>query len=250
MELCDLHVHTCFCDGQDEPGELVLEALQKGMTLLGFSSHAFMPFENSWGMSKASTEAYIRRIRELQEQYRGQIRILLGTEWDYFSVGDRSVYDYIIDSVHYLPFGDELVPVDESPEELKDAAGRFFGGDLYPLIRKYYSMVSELADKPDCTLVGHFDLISKFNENAHLFDETDPEYIRIWQAAADRLLAAGKTFEINTGAICRGWKTHPYPSPDMIRYIKEHGGKLILTSDCHAKENLMFAFDRFKTLLP
>lgn len=246
----DLHIHSCFCDGRDEPGEIVLEALRRGMTVLGFSSHAYIPFENDWCMTKAGTSDYIRRISELKAEYADRITILLGTEWDYFSAGDRSIYDYIIDSVHYMPIGEEKVSVDNSPDELKTAADRYFGGDFFPLIRLYYSMVSELADKPDCSIIGHFDLISKFNEKSHFFDERDPEYIRIWKTAAEKLLRAGKTFEINTGAISRGFKTVPYPSPDMIRYIRERGGKLILNSDCHQKENLMFAFEKYENLLP
>lgn len=249
MELRDLHVHTCFCDGHDEPEEIVLEALDRGMTVLGFSSHAAVPFDNDWCMTEAATSEYIRRINELKAEYAGRIRILLGTEWDYFSVGDRSIYDYIIDSVHYLPINGKMVSVDNTPEEQKAAADHFFGGDYEPLIRQYFSMVSELADKPDCRIIGHFDLISKFNEKSHAFDESDPEYVRIWQSAADKLLKSGKIFEINTGAMSRGWKTVPYPSPDIIAYIRDHGGKLILNSDCHRKENLMYAFDQFSAFV-
>ena len=249
MESKDLHVHTCFCDGHDEPEEIVLEALDRGMTVLGFSSHAAVPFDNDWCMTEAATSEYIRRINELKAEYAGRIRILLGTEWDYFSVGDRSIYDYIIDSVHYLPINGEMVSVDNTPEEQKAAADRFFGGDYKPLIRQYFSMVGELADKPDCRIIGHFDLISKFNEKSHAFDESDPEYVRIWQSAADKLLKSGKIFEINTGAMSRGWKTVPYPSPDIIAYIRDHGGKLILNSDCHRKENLMYAFDQFSAFV-
>ena len=247
MELKDLHVHTCFCDGQDEPEEIVLEALKRGMTTLGFSSHAAVPFDNDWCMTEAETVEYIRCISNLKVKYADRIRILLGTEWDYFSVGDRGVYDYIIDSVHYLPIHGEMISVDNTPEEQKAAADHFFGGDYVPLIRQYFGMVSEFADKPDCRIIGHFDLISKFNEKSHAFDESDPEYIRIWQSAADKLLKAGKIFEINTGAMSRGWKTVPYPSPTMINYIRDHGGRLILNSDCHQKTNLMYAFEQYSS---
>lgn len=249
MERTDLHVHTCYCDGKDEPEDMVLEAIRLGMTTLGFSSHAWAECCEGWCMSRENTEKYILRIKELQEKYRDRIRILLGTEWDYFSEGDRSRYDYIIDSVHVIPYGNEYVPVDESAEVLRSAADRLCGGDMMPLVRKYYELVGSIADRPDRGIIGHFDLITKFIEKADLFSTDDPGYRRAWQAAADKLLAAGCTFEINTGAISRGYRTSPYPSSEILDYLKSHGASLVLNSDAHSKENLMYSFEQYESLL-
>lgn len=249
MERTDLHVHTCYCDGKDEPEDIILEAIRLGMTTLGFSSHAWAECCTGWCMSQENTEKYIHRIHELQEKYRNRIRILLGTEWDHFSEGDRSHYDYIIDSVHFLCCEGEYVPVDESAEDLRSAADRLYGGDMLPLIRQYYELVGSIADRPDPGIIGHFDLITKFSEKADLFAMEDPEYRKAWQTAADKLLAAGCTFEINTGAIARGYRTDPYPSSEILDYLKSHGASLVLNSDAHCKENLMFAFERYESLL-
>ena len=77
----------------------------------------------------------------------------------------------------------------------------------------------------------------------------DPAYISAWQRAADRLLPLGKPFEINTGAVSRGWRSAPYPDMRIIEYIREHGGRFILSSDSHSSDTIAFGFDRFEFLL-
>jgi len=40
----------------------------------------------------------------------------------------------------------------------------------------------------------------------------------------------------------RGYRTSPYPSKNILKYIKEKGGKIIFTSDCHNKDYLDYGF--------
>jgi histidinol-phosphatase (PHP family) len=46
---------------------------------------------------------------------------------------------------------------------------------------------------------------------------------------------AGKIpyFEVNTGAIARGYRTTPYPMPFIIKEFQRRGFGVVLTSDCH-----------------
>ena len=109
----------------------------------------------------------------------------------------------------------------------------------------YFESAATVFDVTGCTFAGHFDLITKFIEQEPAFDLNHPRYVKAWQQAADRLLATGKPFEINTGAISRGYRTEPYPAKDIRDYIRAHGGKLILSSDSHKKETIAFRFDEF-----
>ena len=61
-----------------------------------------------------------------------------------------------------------------------------------------------------------------------LFDENDERYRRAWRQAADRLLETGKPFEINTGAISRGYKSVPSPSAEILSYLIRRGARLSL----------------------
>ena len=243
MEPMDLHVHTTFSDGKNTPEEVVLEAIARKMKVIGFSDHSYTAFDESWCMKKGDIPLYRARIAELRARYADRIKILCGIEQDFYSEEPTDGYDYVIGSVHYIRAGEEFIPVDESPEILRAAAEKHFGGDLFVLIEDYYRTVAQVVQKTGADIIGHFDLISKFNEGGALFDEADPRYLAASRAAADALLKTGKPFEINTGAISRGYRTSPYPSVALRDYIRGHGGSFILSSDSHAKETLCFRFE-------
>ena len=245
----DLHVHTTFSDGVNTPEEVVLEAIRRGMETVGFSDHAYTPCDTSYCMQKSAQKAYFDTITALKEKYKGQITVKCGIERDVFFGEDDNVYDYAIGAAHYLCFGTEYVPVDLSADALRKAADGYYGGDMYAVAEKYYKTVESVIDKTNADVIGHFDLIAKFNEKERLFDEKHPRYVQAWQKAADKLLASGKVFEINTGAIARGYRTMPYPSQEIYAYLKAHGARFILSSDSHKKETLMFGFERYETLI-
>ena len=104
-------------------------------------------------------------------------------------------------------------------------------------------IVAKLGEKINPSFIGHFDLVTKFNENDCLFSTKDPRYIEAWQAAADELLKLKVPFEINTGAIARNCRVTPYPALDIAEYITERGGEFILSSDCHDSDFLSCGFD-------
>ena len=109
--------------------------------------------------------------------------------------------------------------------------------------------MADVYKEMNCDIIGHFDLFCKFNEQEHDFDEDDPRYVQAWQNAADTLLKTGKPFEINTGAISRGYKTDAYPSAKIRDYLQERGAQFILSSDAHSADKLIYKFDEFADLL-
>ena len=48
------------------------------------------------------------------------------------------------------------------------------------------------------------------------------------------------TFEINYGAIARGYRKTPYPDPRITDTLTKRGAKIIKTSDCHDKRFLLY----------
>lgn len=238
----DLHIHTTFSDGRNTPEEVVLAAIAKGMTALGFSDHSYTHFDTAYCIPKEQIPAYRASIATLKQKYAGQIEIRCGIEQDFYSEESTDGYDYVIGSVHYVKVGEAHLPVDESKERLLDAVHRHFGGDIYALIEAYYETVSQVAKKLHPSIIGHFDLISKFNEGGTLFDESHPRHIAAWKAAADKLMAAGIPFEINTGAISRGYRTAPYPAAPIREYLRARGARFLLSSDSHRADTLCFGF--------
>ena len=49
----NFHTHTTFCDGKDTPEQMVLAAIQKGFSALGFSGHAYFVLDEEISMSEA-----------------------------------------------------------------------------------------------------------------------------------------------------------------------------------------------------
>lgn len=243
MTACDFHLHTTFSDGKNTPEEMVLAAIRRGFDTVGFSDHSYTAFDESWCMPKNRISDYRAEIARLREKYAGQINILCGIEQDFFSDEPLAGYDYAIGSVHYVKAKERYFPVDGNAAATAKAVQCGFGGDPLSLAEAYFASVAEFADDPAIAIVGHFDLITKFCEQAPIFDEDDPRYKKAWQSAADRLIAAGKCFEINTGAISRGYRTSPYPSERIISYLIEKNARLILSSDSHSRDNIGFGFD-------
>ena len=242
----DYHVHTAFCDGAASPGEMAGAALRLGLWALGFSGHSHTPFDESWCMSPSGTEAYRREVQALKAQYAGRLEILCGLERDLYSDAPEDGWDYVIGSVHYVRAGEDYLPVDESPELLRAWAETHFGGDPYAFAEAYYAEVSRVPEIPGCSVIGHFDLIAKFNEREPLIDEENPRYAAAWRKAADALLESGLPFEINTGAIARGYRSVPYPAPPILRWLAERGARFLLSGDSHSPETLCYEFGRWE----
>ncbi len=244
----DLHCHTCFCDGKSTPEEMVQAAISKGMTTIGISEHGYTAFDSSYCLSIDKTEEYKAEIRRLKEKYSDKIEVLLGIELDALSDIDTADYDYVIGSAHYVKIGDKYLSIDESPSDFEQICRECFSGDYYAFAQEYYRTVATLANKK-IDFVGHVDLITKFNEGNRLFDMENPRYLVAAKGAIDALLPLNIPFEINTGAISRGYRTEPYPHKELTDHIKQNGGRLVLSSDAHSAENLCFKFEEFEYLV-
>ncbi len=245
MTGCNDHTHTCYCDGKNTPEELIQEALRRGCPELGFSGHSYTPFDESYCMSQQGTKAYQEEVRALQKKYRGSIRIFLGVEQDYYSNQLTDAYSYVIGSVHYVKKEDHYLPVDERREMQIAAVNRWYGGDFYAFAEDYYRTVADLYRRTRCNVIGHFDLMTKFNEDNALFDTQHPRYRAEVHKALDVLLQEPVVFELNTGAMARSYRTIPYPDEEIIRRIRRSGKELLLSSDCHDASQLLFGFEQY-----
>ena len=248
MVLQDLHVHSTFCDGKNSPEEMVLSAIGKGLRRIGICVHSPVSFDSGYFAEEEQFPAFQAEIRRLREKYADSIDVLCGIELDIFSRVDVSGFDYVIGSVHYVEADGEFFSVDETFEKLEGGCRRHFGGDHLALAEKYFATAAGVAEKTGCDIIGHFDLVAKFNSGNRLFDENDPRYVAAWRAAADRLLSSGKPFEINTGGISRGYRTVPYPAPQIISYIAGNGGRFILSGDAHSADTVAFDFEKYAQL--
>ncbi|MBQ8689439.1 MAG: histidinol-phosphatase [Clostridia bacterium] len=245
MRFSNLHTHTTFSDGKGTVKENVESAIAKNMLSLGFSDHSFTACDTSYCMKLEDYGAYADEVLRAREEYRGQIPIFLGIEKDYYSDVDRSTFDYVIASVHYIVRGGICYPIDHSARQQEECIRDAFGGSVMDMARCYYDMVIEHAQSSKPTLIGHFDVLNKFS----IMPERDERYISLTVDAMTEVAKYCKYFEINTGGISRGWRTVPYPSDYLLRHLLSLGGEVVINSDSHHPDNLDFHFNESVQLL-
>lgn len=249
MILSNYHTHTTFCDGENTPEEIIERAIELGCAEIGFSGHSYTDFDTRYCMSIKNSIEYISKLKELKEKYRDRINVLIGVEQDYFSSADTSGYDYVIGSVHYICKNGEYLSLDESPEVFKSIVDNYYGGDYFALCEDYYALVADLYEKTECDIIGHFDLVTKFNEGNRFFDTSHPRYTTAALNALSALALTPALFEINTGAIVRGHRTSPYPEAFLLHRMAKAKKPFIISSDCHNKDFLLYRFDNIKEAL-
>ena len=244
----NLHTHTIYDDGKNTVAETAQAALDAGFTSLGFSGHSVLPFKNDWAMTEKTQAQYLAAVRKAREAFAGQLQIFCGLEWDLLSAPPAG-FDYVIGSIHHLPAQGELVSVDEAPAVTQSALRRLFDDDPDAFAEAYFSQYEALARIGAVDIVGHFDLLTKFDEKHHIFHPDSPRFRDAAMAALETLLKADKLFEVNTGAISRGWRTTPYPSAFFLRELKARNARVLITSDAHRADGIACAFPETEALL-
>ena len=232
----NLHTHTNFDDGKNTPVEMAQAALDAGLESLGFSGHSTVPYENDWTLQ--DIPAYLAAVKAAQARFEGRLTIYNGLEFDLTSRQELSGFDYIIGSIHHIDIGDDYPSIDDTAEIADDILCDYFHCDKNAMLQAYFEQYDLLARHPAVDIVGHFDLITKFNR----FDESSTFYRDCAMAALETLVRADKIFEVNTGAMARGYRSVPYPAPFFLRELKAHRARVLITSDAHSTGAITYAF--------
>lgn len=259
----NLHTHSTFCDGSNTLEEMVLSAIEKKFTVLGFSSHSLFPFsKKGWHISCEEFDNYVKEIRTLAEKYSSQIQILCGFEADYLkniSLPTKANYaplnpDYLIGAIHYVTNDKGRYSVDNKSEKvlqaLKDMYSNKKGAiDGKRAVCEYFSTQREMLRKGDFEILAHPDVIRKRNPQLNFFNQKDSWYKKELIATAKEIKKADVIVEINTGALARKvFNTMTdedfYPSPLFLQILFDMKVPILVNSDAHNKDELDFAFDR------
>ncbi len=94
-----------------------------------------------------------------------------------------------------------------------------------------------------------FDLITKFDEQGEYFFLENKEYTEIAQWYISDAAQSGCFFEVNTGAISRGYRSTAYPYENLLYILKKNGNGIVLSSDSHNVGTLSFKFDDMRCYL-
>ena len=247
----NLHTHSTFCDGADTPEQMVLAAIEKGFDSIGFSSHGYIAGPKRPGAVTLTPEtipAYFAEIQRLKELYKEQIQIYTGLEADSLTTV-TDPFDYLLGAVHILLVDGQMVSFDRSCQVVEDIIRDWFHGDGMAYAQAYYDALARLPEHGKYDIIAHFDLITKHCENACLFDTESDMYRRAWMDAADAFSGKIPLFEVNTGAVARGYRTIPYPKAEIIRFMREKGFGAVISSDCHNRHKLDCNWNEAEILL-
>lgn len=270
----NLHSHTTYCDGKNTAEEMVLRAIELDFKLLGFSGHAYAPHDLDCCMTAEGEGQYREEVLSLKTRYRDRLDIRLGVERDFYSAQSLAEstapkpasfdYDYEIGSVHYLYRDGVYLSVDDTSEIMEHAIEEHFNGRARDYVEEYFATEARVLEVTHADVVGHFDLVCKFNENNRYFDENAAWYRDCASAALEQLanyeasprrgisdlLPSGKpVIEINMGGMAKGYRSRPYPDSFLRRRIQDLGFPIVLSSDCHNAKYLDYGFMDFAPAL-
>jgi len=248
MLLTNYHCHCYLCDGKGAPGEYAQLAFEQGYLALGFSSHAPIPFENSWTMNSQGLKTYLKEIEEVKRDYTGRMEIYRGLEIDYIpgmmgpsdSFHSSLPLDFRIGSVHVVPTEDnhDHYCFDGSDEEFIYLLNHQFKNNILAMVGDYYERVQEMLRQGGFDILGHFDLVKKKNRNNRFFAEEEPWYRELVETTLKETAKWGGILEVNTGGIARGAIDTVYPSAWILEKAFSYAIPITLNSDAHKPEDL------------
>lgn len=262
MKLTSYHVHTQYCDGAKSPEDMVLAAIEHGMSAIGFSGHSMYPFSSEFHIAIQDFSSYAQEIRMLAEKYKDSIQVWLGFEADYIQgvcAPDHALYaqfkpDYLIGSVHYVPAPQSKKAgtpwcVDAGAKEVLDGLQRCFDGDIQEGIKAYFAAIRDMVTKYDFDILGHLDLPRKRNKEVNLFDETSLWYLQEAEYTIQTIASTNKIVEVNTNGLTRGLVDSVYPSNTLLEMLLQYKVPVTVNSDAHRSQDLIGNYEpTFKKL--
>nr|WP_309101483.1 histidinol-phosphatase HisJ [Fredinandcohnia onubensis] len=269
----DGHTHTEFCPhGPGEDVELFIQkAIELGFTEYSITEHNPLPksFRDqasgareaiiTGGMNVNDVEPYLRKMHELKDKYKSDIKINVGFEVDYLPGFENWTIDFLneygkqiddsILSLHFQNGSGGFRAIDFSPEDFDSGLVQHYGS-FQKAQENYFSTYLEMVEadlgfyKP--IRMGHLTLCQKFqayfeSEATSLSDTSLILIDRIIEKVKDR----GYEFDFNTAGIFKEYCGETYPSASIINRVKEKGVQFVYGSDSHSSQDVGRGYDAF-----
>jgi histidinol-phosphatase (PHP family) len=231
---------------------VVERALELGFTHYGLSEHApryrhadLFPNEEKLGPDGlvGLFEAYTEEANALRDEYHGRIELLVGFETERLppdtwfeqmtELRQRTAADYLVGSVHDVNGG--CIDYDQ-PRTL--AVAERVGG-IQAMQVRYFDQLTELVLRLKPEVVGHIDLIRKFDgPGAHF----EPVVMQRIEATLEAAKTVGAVLDVNCGAHRRGLSP-VYPLPEILKRARQMGIGVTLGDDSHGAHDVGVGLD-------
>ena len=249
--ISNLHTHTTYCDGKNTVEENILYAIEKNFISLGFSGHSYLPFDSS-SMSRENTIKYFEDIKKFKEIYKDKIQIYSGIEADYYSNINRDMnIDYRIGSVHFIKDDENnYFSIDASKQNFENTLKHF--GNIKEVVLRYYNNVVDMINNQKPDIIGHLDLIRKYNFNKEYFTEEEDWYIKKINEVLEVIKNSNSIVEINTRKMNKDNLNTHYPNTDTIKKLLKLNIPITINTDAHSANGLDYFYyemvEKLKTL--
>jgi len=259
MPWTNYHSHSHYCDGKSPLEAHVKAAIAADMHAFGFSSHSPVRFPSSWNMPLERFDEYLREARGLKERYKDQIQLYVGLEVDFIPeiISPHTDYikaaklDHMVGSIHYVDQYPDGRPWEVDGRHLPFLAGlkEIFDDNIETAVRRYFELTREMVETCPGIVVGHLDKIKMQNEGGDLFSEKSDWYREEVEKTLEVIAQKGLIVEVNTRGIYKKKADTTYPSPWILKRIKEMGIPIMLNSDSHTPDELTGRFEETAKLL-
>jgi histidinol-phosphatase (PHP family) len=235
----DYHIHTNFSvDSKLTMEEIILRSIDLGLDEICFTDHVDYGVKNQFvDKQEVDYPEFIKEYTRLNEIYKDRISIKLGLEFGvqletmHQYKEDMKMYDFdfVLLSCHQIDNQELwLNQYQESRTQLDYNRG-------------YYEYMYKLIDLfDDFSVVGHLDVIKRYDRNGVLDDNLIMDLI---DPILIRLIEKNKGLEVNTSSY-RYNLPDLTPSTTILRRYYELGGRVLtMGSDTHKIENLKDHFE-------
>ena len=244
----NLHTHSKFCDGSGNIEDFIKTSINNNIDVLGFSSHAPLPFDNSFSIKEEKITQYIDEIQLLKNNYSHKIEILTGLECDYIHGLSQSFsffkqkynLDYIIGGVHLVGknIAKNLWFIDGPKREIYDnGLKKFYNNNAQKAVTEYYTQMLEMLQEEEMDILAHLDKIKMHNQD-RFFSTHEKWYNGLVMEVLELVKQKDIIAEINYRGIYKKRYNDFYPSLNILKKMKEMNIRICISSDAHHHSEL------------
>jgi len=252
MPKYNLHQHSVFSDGKEEPYKYVERAIELNFSAIGFTEHSPLPFNTPFSLKEENIQKYIDEIDSLKEKFSDKLEIYRALEMDFVPVfsedfnhwKSKCKTDYLIGSVHLVSSSKEnpLWFTDGPDPEIYDQGLQdFFGGGIKKAVKTFYTQTNQMIETQQFDIIGHFDKIKMHNANRFFTDE-DVWYRKLIDETVELIKEKDLIVEINTRGLYKKRSDKLFPDDYALKLVKEKNIPIIISSDAHKSDEINALF--------
>ena len=236
--LTDLHSHTAYSfDCQADAEAMCLSAIEKGISYFAITDHCDVDCIAAGIYDEYDYRAARETVLSLKEKYAKRIRILYGIEIGGANVCPKESealvkecgFDFVLGSVH------NLYRVPDFYFMRYELMSRPVIDDL---MRRMIEAQGELCELPFIHSLAHITYPLRYIARSGRKDIKSMDYAEDYERLFKRLIASGKSLEVNSSTLRNGG-TFTLPDAPLLSLYRQCGGERITVgSDAHIPEDV------------